>query len=75
MKKIIVAVKHKDMKEHEFYVTKVEIDKDYNIYTTIAEYANFAIVLDDKDKARNLRKLVMSDMKLKNGYTVYLKEY
>jgi len=75
MRKIIVVVKHKDLKDHEFYVTKIEIDKDYNIHTTISEYANFALKLDDKEKARRIRKLVMSDMKVKNGYTVYLKEY
>ena len=74
MKKLIVVVKHKDMKDIEFYVTNVEIDNDYNIYTTISQYLVDAIILDDKEKARNLRKLVMQDMKVKNGYTVYLQE-
>lgn len=74
MKEIIVVVKHKDMRDTEFYVTNVEIDNDYNIYTTISQYLVDAMVLDDKDKARNLRKLVMQDMKVKNGYTVYLQE-
>lgn len=73
MEKIVVVVKHKDMRDTEFYVANVEIDNDYNIYTTIGQYSDDAIVLDDKDKARNLRKLVMQDMKVKNGYTVYLK--
>lgn len=73
MEKIVVVVKHKDMRDTEFYVTNVEIDKDYNIYTTISQYKNDALLLYDRDIARNLRKLVMQDMKVTNGYTVYLK--
>ena len=73
MEKIVVVVKHKDMRDTEFYVANVEIDNGYNIYTTISHYKNDALLLDDRDIAINLRKLVSLDFKVKNGYTVYLK--